>query len=152
MDHVAIVRKGIQVFPDVAAVDGAAEIVGGVVEEVRLENALVTGVGRGFRKGGGIDVVGLPPRKVRPVRPGFQEVVLEIVLGEQNGSLVIAEIGKLFQPVPVPRVEHRQVVSAQPVPGPAGAAASERLFVERRDHISIRPAHAGVIIAPAVVP
>ena len=85
---------------------------------------------------------------------GFENVVLKIVLMQQHQAALVAELGEVAEPIPVPGIELREVVLATGRPRPcqfAVARAGERLFVERRGDVAIHlPAHRVVVAAPVV--
>ena len=66
MDHIGIACKCVQVLADVEAMNRAAELIGGIVKKLRLEDALVANVGGRLREGRDIDIVCLTPGKVGP--------------------------------------------------------------------------------------
>ena len=125
---------------------------GYIVKLFRHENPLVSCEWRRFGKTGMVDVVCRAPGAIHPMRTGFEDVVLKIILIEQHQPALIANIGKFFEPRPIPRIEFRQVVAAEAVPSRALAAARKRLFIKRGPDIAVHPAHALVILAAAVVP
>src|SRR5262249_21895511 len=76
----------------------------------------------------------------------------KIIFVEQHQSALVAEIGELFQPAPIPRIEFREVVTAEPVPRRAAAAPRERLLKKRRPDVSAAAPDAFVVVATAVIP
>src|SRR5262249_32664154 len=101
---------------------------------------------------GVLKTVGRPPSKVRPVGAGFEDVVLEVHLLDEDQTLPLAQAGELLQPGEVPGVELREVVLAQPVPCPPAAAPRPRLLVEGRPHVAVDAADHLMVVPPAVVP
>jgi hypothetical protein len=50
------------------------------------------------------------------VHTGFEDIVLEVHLLNENNPFAIAKVGKLLEPGEIPRIEPGQVVLAQSIP------------------------------------
>jgi len=86
------------------------------------------------------------------MRPRLDNVVLEIILMKQHQSPLLANPSELTEPRPIPRIEFRQVIFAQPLPRRPLTRTREWLLIKRRQHVPIDAANTLVVIPPTVVP
>ena len=93
-----------------------------------------------------------PPGKIDVVGIRLQECMLHVVIVEQDRSLLVAEIGELFQSLKVPVVVFRQVIFRQSIPRHASVAARPWLFEKRSDNLVVVATFLVVRIAPSIVP
>src|SRR6184192_719901 len=126
LNDIRIFFEVVQTLPDIVAMEFSSNRMRNIVKLFGHENALVAGIRRRFGKSGIVDIVGRTPRKIRPMRAGFQDIVLKIILMKQDKPAFVAPIGKLFQPVPIPRITFCEIIAAETVPGSALAASGER--------------------------
>ena len=104
LDDIPVELKIIEAFVDVRKMQLLPCFIGDIIELLVHENAFVSGIGNGFRESGIVDVVGRSPWKISIMRSGFNDIVLEIVLMDEQQRLLIGQCCKLRKPVPIPFV------------------------------------------------
>ena len=152
LDHIRLIRKVGQILPDETPMQFTPHRIGHVIKLFRHEDALVARKRWRLGKTRAVDVVCRPPRTIHPMRPGFDNVVLEITFVEQHQPARIANSRERFQPRPIPRIKLRKIIFAQAIPCRALAATRERLLIKRCPHITVHTTHALMIFATTVVP
>ena len=111
MHHVGLVLQFVQTHADVLLVKRAQNGIVLVIELFGHEDALVAGKRHGFGEARLVHIIDGAPRAVHPVGSGFQYIVLEIVLMEEENALFIGFFCKLLQAHPVPFIGLGKVVS-----------------------------------------
>ena len=128
LDDIGAVREVVEALANVSSVQRATSRVAHVVKQRSHKDPLVADVRRRLGKAGVVHIVRGPPRAISPVGAGFENVVLEIILMEQNQPAFIAKRRKLPQPRPIPWIELGQIILAEAIPGCAAPASREGLF------------------------
>src|SRR5574344_2136535 len=90
-----------------------------VIELLRHKDSLVAGERYWFGEIGSIDVINGSPRAIHPVCTGFQDVMLEIMRGEEQLAHRGTGVCIVAQTLPIPSVGSSKVVAAQSVIGDA---------------------------------
>jgi hypothetical protein len=152
MDYVAVAGKIIQAFPDILSVQFTSYRVKRIVELPIQKDSFIAGIVRGFRESGGIDVIGRTPGKIGIMCPGFQDIVLEVMMMDQEKTVRFTHISEFPQAFPVPVIIPGQIVFAQSIPGNSLTRPGKRLFIKGSPDLPVHPPDALVVIAPPVVP
>ena len=123
-----------------------------IIEHIRHKNAFIACKRNRFREVRFINIITASPRTVHPMCTGFQNIMLEIVLMEQEQSFSTSLFRKFFQTCPIPCIGTVQIIFTQAFPGNALTATSERLFIKGAPYISIAPTDAFMVIPATIIP
>src|SRR5439155_18266000 len=84
LNDIRIFFEVVQTLPDIVAMEFSSNRMRNVVKLFGHENALVAGIRWRLGEACVVDIICRTPRKIRPMRAGFEDIVLEIVLMKQD--------------------------------------------------------------------
>jgi len=90
LKYIGIIRKSIQTFLNIGLMQRPTDRMTHIIKQFRHINAFISRIRRRLRKTRIIDIVGRPPGEIGPMGPGFQQVVLKIIVMHQYKSFLIA--------------------------------------------------------------
>ena len=152
LNHIRIIGKVVQALTNVSSMQLTSHRMIDIIEHIRHKNAFIACKRNRFREVRFINIITASPRTVHPMCTGFQNIMLEIVLMEQEQSFSTTLFRKFFQTCPIPCIGTVQIIFTQAFPGNALTATSERLFIKGAPYISIAPTDAFMVIPATIIP
>ena len=152
LNHVRLISKGIQHLHDILLMQLAHHRIIYIIEVFRHPYTLITGKRNRFWEHRTIDIVHRTPRTIYPMGTCFQDIMLEIVLVDNQQTILGSFFCQFLHAADVPRIQLCEVILTQSVPSRALSASGKRLLIERSPDITITAAYTFVVITATVIP
>ena len=152
LNHVRLISKGIQHLHDILLMQLAHHRIIYIIEVFSHPYTLITCKRNRFREHRTIDIVDWAPWTIYPMGTCLQDIMLEIVLVDNQQTILGSLFCQFLNAADVPRIQLCKVILTQSVPSRALSASGKRLLIERSPDISITAAHTFVVITAAVIP